>query len=262
MNRQLKQFGLGLILGAQALLYQNCSDAKFTNVESANLNAKSCQTNLIDSTRPMKILFLVDASGSNNMNGTSPGTDPTKKWRLEAINSLVNRYGTKNNFFFGLVTFQDTSAKAQLRSPAGDGYFSNVQSEVQTGITNFQNNADANNTPYKAALTMAKAMIQQDLKDNASQDAFYSIVMVSDGMPSDYKTANDVIPDVAAITDLAPGRITVNSVFYYNTDAQKATNTDILKNIATLGKGSFITANSNESINLNDTIKVPQEVCN
>lgn len=263
MNRRLNQLALVIACGAQALLFQNCSGARFTNDANATLQSMSCQTNLIDSTRTVKILLMVDASGSNVPGKDEPdGTDPQKKWRLGAIRSLVDRYRGKSNIHFGLATFQETSAKPQIKNSVGAGIFTNSQNEIESGISSFVANDDFQATPYKAALELAAKIIKKDVSASADKDAVYSVIMVSDGMPSDYKSTTEMLPDISSVTEIAAGRVNLNTIFYYNTEKQRVNiKTDYLKTIAKVGSGSFAVANANESINLEDVIKIPQETC-
>jgi uncharacterized protein YegL len=252
-----------LLLALSVVAFQGCAKTEFSNAteasESLAAAASICQTALIDTTRTVKVLFLVDASGSN----VSESTDPKKQWRAAAINDLVNRYGARSNFHFGLVTFQGSSAKSQIMTSAGKGIFSNQNSEIQAGIQRFMANQDAGATPYKSALSMAKSLISQDMIDHANENAVYSVVMVSDGAPTDYSTPEAVIPDVQSIVGLAADRITLNGVFYYNSaSAIVSAHMQFMKNVGTYGKGSFIVANSSQSIQLDDVIKVQKEICN
>lgn len=138
--------------------------------------------------------------------------------------------------------------------------FSNDMNVVDSGYANFLATPDSGSTPYKAALSMAKNIISADFMENASQNASYVMVMVSDGQAKDYKSPDEVIPDAKALTAVAPGQVSLNSVYYYSTildDSQ----TLYLRNISSVGGGSFIIANSNEVLSINDTIQLPPSSC-
>lgn len=241
-------------------LFQNCSKVQFSelaassNVQSASVQ---CRTTLVDTNRKVKVLLLVDASGSNQE------TDPTKRWRAAAINDLVNRYGSKDNFYFSIITFQGLTTTSQIVSTQGNTTFSNQQSEIQYGIAKFMANTDGGGTPYKAALMSAKALIKQDHINNASDNALYTVALISDGAPSDYLLPEEIIPDTKEIVEVVPGRIILNGVFYYNNAVSMATtNTKYLQNFAAYGQGAFITANSNESLKVDDIMQIQKEICN
>jgi uncharacterized protein YegL len=228
---------------------------------------KTCTTDLVDVSHNVKILFLVDTSGSNaDSFYYGSGTDVGKTWRLATINNFVNTYSSKSNFYFGLVTFQDTSAKPQIAS-GGQGIFSNVQSVVQQGITNFKNTADIGATPYQAAIKMAGSIISADLKAYPSSTTAYMVVMISDGAPTDtvYLDAltgmQALSTDAASVVSLAKAQISLNTVYLYNPASPANSDTRYLQTIASVGNGVFVEASSQSTLSIKDTIQVPQEVC-
>jgi len=225
-----------------------------------------CKTDYVDVSHKVKILFLVDTSGSNATTKTTIGTDNNKVWRLATINNFVNAYSSKSNFYFGLVTFQGSSATPQIAS-GGNGIFTNDPSAVQQGITNFKNTADSGSTPYQPAILMAKSMISADLKAYPSSDTAYVIVMISDGEPKDAVYLDPstgirtLISDVASVISVATSQISFNTVYLYNSAAPSNSNTTYLQTIANAGGGVFVQANSQSTLSIKDTVEVPQQVC-
>jgi Mg-chelatase subunit ChlD len=254
--------GLGLVLG-----FQNCSNAKFTTeVDQSSLLASgdagddsSCRPTTVDANTIVKVLFVVDTSGSNAGESGQVATDPQKTWRHSALNGFISRYSSKSNFHYGLITFQNSSAKAQIRVN-NVAAFSNSASVVDSGMNSFMATKDEGYTPYKAALSAAKSLIQSDINANSAQKANYVLVMVSDGQATDYKSPDDIIPDASSIKNLAPSRISLNSIYYYS-NSYVETQTKYLRNLSSIGGGAFITANSNTTLNIDDVIKVPSSGC-
>ncbi|MGZ3795827.1 MAG: VWA domain-containing protein [Pseudobdellovibrionaceae bacterium] len=244
--------------------FQNCSKARFSADASANLsslgtgNDSGCRANLVTNNKIIKVLFVVDTSGSNSQ--IPDGTDPNKKWRSATFNNFIHQYSGKTNFYYGLITFQGSSAKEQI-VVNGSGAFTNDMTIVQSGYDSFMNTVDGGSTPYKAALTMARQIIAADVAANASQNASYVMLMVSDGMAKDYNSPDEVIPDANAIMAVAPGQVSLNSVYYYSTDFEDS-ETAYLRNISKVGNGSFIIANSNQVLSINDVIQLPATGCN
>jgi len=227
------------------------------NGDGNTTNQQNCQTQLIDSLKTVKILFLMDTSGSNT--GTD-GTDIGKKWRTQVLQNVISRYQSKSNFYYGLATFQNSSATPQITVDS-KAVFSNQMDIVNQGIDRFEATPDDGRTPYQPTLMLAKDLIAQDLAKNPSSETSYVVVMISDGRATDYPNGPDsIIPDAQAVMAVAPKQITLNSVYYYAA-AAIATDTPYLQNIAKVGQGNFITANSNESLQIDDVIKVPQTVC-
>ncbi|WP_413288822.1 vWA domain-containing protein [Bdellovibrio sp. HCB337] len=217
-----------------------------------------CKPASIQPNKIVKVLFLVDASGSNfGQYGTVP-SDPDKKWRSHTLRKFITQYVDKENIYFGLVLFQGTSAKAKI-AKQGHPSFSNQRDVVSQGYKAFLRNDDGGNTPYKAALKMAKDAIAADLQKNADDQASYVVVTISDGLATDYKSPEQVIPDAASIMELAPSRITLNSVYYAR--RTRSSIPPYLKSIADIGHGSFVMADTRQSLKLEDVMHVPAISC-
>lgn len=275
------------------LVFQNCSQPSFTELASKSAVSESgtgsaqdtglpndpsspnatdsgtCVPTSVTSNSVVKVLFVVDASGSNVMNVGGPGTDPDKAWRLATLNNFIDSYKNRANFNFGLISFKRDSATPHIQSN-GKAIFTNNITVVSAGVTSFKNTEDVGATPYKAALAMTKDIIANDLSVNAAQKATYVVVLISDGQPTDYSSPEEVIPDVAAIRALAPSRVSLNSVFYYPAtshiepmflEEMIATATKYLTNVATAGGGKFIKALTNEVLNIDNTVVVPGMSC-
>lgn len=218
-----------------------------------------CGISQIKADRPLKVLFVVDGSGSNFGASGSEASDPNKKWRSETLGTFIKNHIANKNISYGLTMFKGTTAKSKINI-GDDDVFSNNPTVVARGFQAFMDTPDGGNTPYRAALRAAKNMIEEDMQDNVTENASYAVVMVSDGHATDYKNANDVIPDASAIKDLAPERITLNSV-YYSADKVDAKAPHYLKNIARIGEGQFVIANTHQELKLDDVIRVAGAIC-
>ena len=260
---------LGMTFLSLVLTFQNCSNARFTTEVDANaLDAvtgtnggddANCRPTTVNSNKIVKVLFVVDTSGSNIGEGVPVATDPQKQWRSTSIRNFIDTYKSRSNFHFGMITFQGTSAKPQIKV-GNNGVFTNSTSVVDAGYNSFLATADGGNTPYKAALSMAKSIIDADLAANAADKASYVMVMVSDGQATDYKAPDDIIPDASAIRALAPGQVSLNTVYYYANSFVES-QTKYLRNIASVGGGQFLVANSSQTLKIDDVIQVPGASC-
>jgi uncharacterized protein YegL len=265
--------------------FQNCSKVAFTTDEASLATVKSdatgnsknntnssgddtaCRVDLIASTKNVKVLFLIDTSGSNADSSGGAGTDPGKTWRLNTVNSFISAYGNKPNFEFTFATFQNSSAKALLTNSSGQGIFSKNMNDINQAIADFKNTKDAGYTPYDAALALVSNIIAYDQSVTTTKDAGYVVIMVSDGTPtnSSYTDKNGMINltnDVNAILAQAPGQVSLNTVYLYNKSAPTASDKAYLQKISSLGSGAFIEASSNETLQISDTVQVPKTVCN
>lgn len=263
--------------------FQNCSKVAFTTDEaasalikngitgdsntSANGDDTNCRVDLANSTKNVKILFLIDTSGSNASNNGEAGTDPGKVWRLNTINAFINAYGSKPNFQFGFATFQESSASALLKNSSGQGIFSNNMTEINQAISDFKNIEDKGYTPYDAALSVVRSMIRYDQMTGSNKEAGYVVVMISDGTPTNASYTDskngmaNLTKDVNDILAEAPKQISLNTVFLYNQAVPTASQKSYLQKISSLGSGAFIEANSNQTLQISDTVQVPSTVC-
>jgi len=219
----------------------------------------TCNPSQIRQGNTVKVLFLVDGSGSNfGQYGTSP-SDPTKKWRINTLGRFIQTHIGNPNILYNFTLFKGTAAKSFI-NPQGEPGFSSDPATVEKGFHSIMKLNDGGNTPYKAALKKARNIIAADLQDPASANATYAVVIVSDGHPTDYKQVHDVIPDASAIKSLAPDRITLNSI-YYSANKVPASAPQYLKTIANIGAGAFIVASTKKVLNLESSIRISGASC-
>lgn len=227
--------------------------------------------------RKTKIMFVVDASGSNstgvynNINGINtwfPPSDPAPKtFRYGAINDFFSTYQHKTNFSWSFVTFQDASAHAYIGSDSNP-LFSTNSTDMRNAINAFYNAADGGQTPYAAGLSMATRAIQNDPDRNSSDQPNYFVVFLSDGFPTDYTDANgnfktaQMQSDVAALRAAASGRVTLSTIYYAASGQQIPVAVSDLKAMASAGGGSFASVNTSNTTFKIDDVLTTQQVCN
>ena len=256
---------LALSLGT-VLMFQNCSPSKysFAQAELASLETtKTCTISEMESTESVKVLFLIDNSGSNVEHTVNrmptPGTDPEKKWRTSAMRSLINTYSNKENFHYGFISFKGDRSESLIYENDQPSFSNNIDI-IESALYDFSNIKDEGSTPYRSALLLAKEMILQDMeKNDENARNLYTLVFVSDGQPSDYKYVSELSSDAQKIMNLAQDRININSIYYYSSG--KATSTTYLEELARVGQGSIIKANTSDQIIITDRLSLPTEVC-
>lgn len=268
VNSYFSRLALCVGFGAVLAGFQNCSKVKVdfgTDVSSQNAVtgdwSNPCNNSELSNTSvPIKILLVVDTSGSN----TGPsGTDINKVMRAGSIEQFYSDYGSKANFDWGLVSFKANSATSHIGAGFGVG------SVMPAAISSFRAVVDEDSTPYKAALAKAKSLIVND--SNANAETKYIVVFLSDGMPMDYdKDRNNVITasglnalksDVTALINLKPGKITLNTVYYGSSSASAS---NVMLSMAVQGSGQFLDVNLNpgaSSFLINSVVTVPGANC-
>lgn len=269
----------GLIGSAVAALvaFQNCSSKNFSADTSATNNVQgtptgpadgngvipvapvtppyNCMSVLQSSTFPAKLIFIVDVSGSNASN---PGTDPNKNFRAGSIQSFFNSFSTKANFAWGFSTFANTSATAVIKVGTSPTISTNA-SDMQAAINAFNAVQDNGNTPYQAAIQMAKQTILNDPAKSASSK--YMIVFMSDGLPNPDRSDSALANDVTDALSAAPGQVSFNTI-YYGTRDNTAGNR--MYKMAQVGGGQFLDINLNpqgKSFPISNVVLIPGVSC-
>lgn len=264
-----------LLLG----LFQNCSEAKFGQDSSAsddgngalgqdgnggnysnhlnqpNTNPNSCYTVLHQITTDVKILFVVDKSGSNT--SSNEGTDPDMGLRGGSIQAFLDDLKSKPNFDWGFLYFKDSSAKALIGTDSNPTF--STPSVMQTAITKFYDTKDSGGTPYQAAFELAKKTIQND--SNVSNSPKWIVVFISDGLPNPTMNDAQLKAGVSSVTGLRPGQVTFNTIYY---GPKNDSASGRLKLMAAQGGGYFLDTNSNPTAKdflISNVVNVPGTVC-
>jgi hypothetical protein len=277
--------GVALISGCGGVKFSTGTLPAGNNSNSSNPVVNpggGCQLKNLN--RPVKVMFVVDTSGSNNSSTTddgtvgctssnqncAPATDPLKTFRSGSITSFFNTFKAKTNFSWGFEVFSGTIAQPYISTNGQSATFGNA-SAMASAITQFNSETDNNGTPYLAALSEAHSAIASDPDLNSTNPylPLYFIVFMSDGYPTDALSgSNPVVVDtgalnssISSILSLAPGRITFSSIYYGTINDPNAAGT--LQGMATVGQGQFVNVNtgSTSSIVINDLITVPVGQC-
>ncbi len=246
---------------------------------------------------PVKVLFLIDKTGSNkdntNTDATNDGTDVNKNWRRSIIDNLINGLDL-NHFSFNLTLFRGNHTNVNdghRYNSTPDGLtrvlingFSNSRGVIDNAILEFIADDDKGKTPYEAALKKAQQIINSDYRSETgvpqAERTKYSVIMITDGHPDPNLAttpggtydngAHADLPQSVAMArgfanDIVAGRssrINVNTVYYYNPGQRSSNAIAILQGIADSGGGKFIEAVSNNyTLDFKNIIRVPANTC-
>ncbi len=94
-----------------AATFQNCSKVTFSQNPDFGKPVNLCVDVLETTTSNLKVLFMVDASGSTI--GTN-GTDPDKAFRTGTIQSFIDRFGSKPNFSYAFGMFSNAGKRLNV----------------------------------------------------------------------------------------------------------------------------------------------------
>ena len=245
------------LLGVVVVMANACDNVRLSlipaPVQQASLASagEMCTPPPLQSTINTKIMFLVDQSGSNCGSMTpcgSDGTDPDKSYRLSVMQNFINGHLNNSNIYYGFIAFHDSGGVAYINDGStADATFSNDPTQIQAALTTFQSTPDEGATPYRAAIGMATQAIATDRTVSAAANtkSKYYIVLMSDGMPTDYGSPPNQTQINADVTTLlaTAGTGTTLSTIYYN-PANVAGDANLLLQMATTGDGGFDNTNT------------------
>ena len=255
------------------VLMQNCAPAQFSSAASSanggsspygdisqpNVNPGSCHMVLHQQTVPVKILFVVDTSGSNRLQVDHlPPSDPQRLVRAGSIQAFFNDLKAKPNFHWGFITFSGVSAQSLI----ADGFtpiFSVNPLAMQNALNVFATIQDNGGTPYRAALGRVLQTLQSD--SQASPDTKYVVVFLSDGIPDPAVSDSELVEDIMSRMNAKPNRVSFNTVYYGAANPQASSR---LSFMASLGQGRFLDTNVNPTGNsfmISNIVNVPGQVC-
>lgn len=229
---------------------------------------------------PVKILFIVDTSGSNVRATKNHGvslcepafetcvapTDPFKSFRSQSIGKFFDLYKSRSSFSWSFTTFSNNSSVPYMIEQ-GRPVFSDGTA-MQDALDRFTQAGDAGDTPYLSGLASAYDAISADPGRTQSGSAapLYYIIFLSDGYPTDALLGDRVdsarlSSEITSIVALAPGRVSLSAVYYSTNFDPVAAST--MTAMAATGGGQFINANTatTASININDLIVIAQRNC-
>lgn len=221
---------LGLVLG-----FQNCAKANF-KTSDASLAYESCTKQLQSTSYPIKVLFVVDTSGSNAGMG---GSDPTKAVRGGSINEFFTTYHARTNFSWAFTYFSGSMSTSLIGS-AGNPSFTSNASAMQNAIGSFYGITDYGLTPYKAALQLARQALVNEAAASPANTKFV-VVFLSDGVPDPVVDDATLRAEVQSIAAVRPGAVSFNTIYYGDADAVANAR---LKMMATVGAGQFLDTNA------------------
>jgi len=249
----------------------SAANGESLNFKSENPRAVQCSQDFAK--MPIKVLFVVDTSGSNSFayrgskNGTCvgslgcvPATDPNKKFRSGSIREFFEKYKDKTNFSWGFETFSGNDVQFYIGRNMND-IFGDAQA-MESAIDLFNHEYDRGKTPYLKAMEALRAAVSNDYTTNFKVEypPLYYIVFMSDGYPTD-STPAEINAEVEDVIALDASRISLSTIYYGTQNDPGAAWT--LQNMASTGGGEFVNfdTNSHDTISIQDLIGLPTTTC-
>lgn len=209
-------------LGWLPVLVMGCSDALVektakdeVNVDDRlTLSGRVCTDRPDPSGFPVKVLFVVDQSGSmcisdppgsqssstfcQSAQATVNRTGQTTPGRVRALNRLLDSFAGKPNVKVALVPFETTVRPA---TPA-QGFARPDNQELRESVKNLQSQL-GKGTDYQGALAYAYGRVRSDIETVSRTNPAelprtrYLVVFLSDGVPYPRCSANDELTQYA-----------------------------------------------------------------
>jgi Mg-chelatase subunit ChlD len=240
-------------------------------IEPAEVGTMKCSREII--AQPIKVLFVVDTSGSNffsynktpgnkcdRQRGCVPATDPSKTFRSSSISRFFEKYKEKPNFSWSFETFSKDSVRS-LVSENGSGAFGQPEA-MQSAISYFTSQPDRGDTPYLNALKKVRETlsVDPDIQSKVDYPPLYYVVFMSDGYPTD-SNISQIDSEVRNIVALNPTQVNFSTIYYGTRNDPAAAS--ILKSMSVMGQGQFINVDTTttETIAIQDLIKLPTTLC-
>jgi len=116
---------------------------------------------------------------------------------------------------------------------------------METALNTFLYERDEGNTPYGAALELARLAIQNDPDQSSSDNPQYFVIFISDGFPTDYFDSWDRFDQTSlerhidTLLNAAPQQVRLSTIFYGQTVIPQAV--ELLRYMANRGGGQFAT---------------------
>lgn len=241
------------ILGITVFAFQNCDDVKLKLVlpsqPKVNVTSKGVICAVVPSVQKTftKVMFLVDKSGSNGQ------TDPSKKFRTDTIKDFWDLHKDKDNVAWGFVTFNGNQSLAFINDGSDQSaIFSDDKVLFQAALDRMNMDGDNGATPYKTAIQMTRSAITKDMADHPDHNSTYLIVMLTDGVPTDYGSPIDETAILRDVADLVTMARTSFSTVYYGPMDMTASNR--LLAMSKAGLGEFLDTNVSGKIPLSKLI--------
>jgi uncharacterized protein YegL len=254
-------FALGLAIGCTNADLQEAPAQPRSADDKISLSGQFC-TGVPDPAEfPVRILFVVDISGSMAVSDPEPPNGLSR--RAQAIVDIMKKYPPGTGLAYGLISF---ASDASILTTGANGLsgFTSDANQVIKAVPSLS--AVNGQTSYDSALSLAYQMLQADMNDldaTARSRARYEIVFISDGAPDPDTTGPgeslppDVRRDVLDIAGLQSTQqlasVSLNTVYLTvpgTPDSELFQASTLLSTMANLANGTYRQFDSNQSINL------------
>lgn len=237
--------------------FQACNQMQFS-ADSGFSSSGNCADVLRQTTTDLRIVFLVDNSGSTG------DTDPKHSYRVMTLNKFLDDYGSKSNFSYGFGYF---SGSAQFFNMDSMSFSKNLGRSVDVNglrkaLDLYDDKDTGGGTSYGSAFDKLRDALT---RDQANGGHSYSIVFMSDGMPTDLGDSSQIptqiqllVGDLRNSVGAKGGALSLSAVYFGPPSSVDAISN--LQGMAAAGRGQFVDTNHlPNGLVIGDVISVPGE---
>lgn len=208
----------------------------------SELRSSFCTTKPREDSVLLKFIFIIDESGSNNLQGS---TDPTGTRRFDAIINFIDKANQSDNIFYSAIKFNDDAQILQTLTNDKSA-FRNVIVAAKVA------REDILGTNFSDALGRAIEVVEKDLSETKlaqkTKPSHYIVFHISDGFPTEGNTTVEgilsLITNLKGIADRESAlvaSVTLNTLYYYNNPDTR--NQTLMQQMAVQGGGDFFEFN-------------------
>ena len=228
-------------------LTASCSDMELRYYEpdvTTEVRGVFCTEDPQDLVFPVKILFVIDTSGSMAF------TDPEAQ-RALAVGDVINEFNPNPGVSFAVIRFSGSSI---LLTPG----FTKDPSELNDALIQLREADGVTN--YRGAIGQATNLLSGDILSSDLGERVrsrYTVIFLSDGLPyppdtNQYEDIYEDVQNLMWLEELDVGEIRFHTAFLNSPDTPFAVAEEareLLQNMASLGQGTFTNFANGEEIN-------------
>ena len=197
----------------------------------------------------LKIMFVVDVSGSNQSN------DSNGSKRADNIDEFVQSLAEEGGAYqYGLIRF-DGSVEPAISYPddSQKARFTDDLEELFEATDTIRKKPAVGGTQYGMAIQAAKVAIETDIEEFPDERSSYVVLFISDGQPNDFNL-NFGVSDLVNVN----GGDVYLSTAYYGSSGNQAV--EILRDMAVEGGGNFVNFEDGEHWDLEGLLIEPDVI--
>ena len=200
----------------------------------------------------VKIMFVIDTSGSNNT------TDPNGLKRVNGISGLMEGLSRQEHtdYEYGVIIFEGR-ARSLINNMDSQPEFTDDLARVSTVIEEIKRNPAGGGTRYLPALEETKRVIDLDIQTDLREDIRYMILFISDGQPM-HESIDKILSKTSSVVEESDREVNLSTALYGSHSSSGPE--ELLIDMADRGNGHSVNFENDETWDLNLMLPVPNVI--